>query len=96
MPHITHKFITIHVEQHNRWKESDVRDFNNRIELLWDDHGCSLPNPTLDGVRSKSEKKRVLSDVGVLSILSFLLLRRLAQPDLLGSPQYRAIDAVRH
>jgi len=95
IPHTTSKFITIRVERYNTWQENDVHLPQNRIKLLWDDNGPSIPNPTLDGVRSKLEKKRVLSHVGVLSILSFVLLRHLAQPDLLGSPQYRAMNAVK-
>ena len=92
--YITSHFITIHVEQYNIWKESDVRDPKNRIELLWVPGG-RRSNHTLDDIRSKLDKKRVLSDVCVLSILSFVLLSHLAQPDLLRKPQYEAINAVK-
>ena len=74
IPHIDSTFITIHVERYNTWKKCDVLDPRNRIKLLWDDNGRSIPNPTLDDVRSKLDKKWMLSDVGVLSILSFILL----------------------
>lgn len=91
--HVNSNFITIHVRKYKTWSKEDVEDPRNRIKLLYNDG--STPNATLNAVRTKLDKKRVLSDVCVLSILSFVLLSHLAQPDLLGSLQYQAIDAMK-
>jgi len=65
-PHIDSQFITIHVKNYTTWTEKDVRNSQNCIKLLWnakDDR--PKPNDTLDSVRRKLDKKRVLN-VGVL------------------------------
>ena len=93
IPHINSNFITIHVRRCKAWTRQDVQNPLNRIKLLG--NNGSSGNATLDAVRTKLDKERVLSDVCVPSVLSFiLLLSYLAQADLLGSAQYRAIDAV--
>ena len=94
MPHIASEFITIHVGKYQTWSQGDVENPQNNIKLLWKNGSSS--NATLDAVRTKLDKMRVLSDVCVASVLSFIptLLSYLVQADLLGGAQYRVIDVI--
>jgi hypothetical protein len=68
IPYIDSNFITIYVGKYKTWSKQDVENPRNHIELLW--NNGSTPNPTLEAVRTKLDKKRALSDVCVPSVLS--------------------------
>jgi hypothetical protein len=58
--------ITVHVGDIKTWAEDDISNPLNCIVKLWEDDS---PDTHLDGVRSKLDEKRVLSDVRVFVCL---------------------------
>jgi hypothetical protein len=84
--------VTIHVEKLNTWTINDIRNPQNGITMLWESNP-QTPNTTLDDIRSKLGKRRVPSDVCVLSSSPLVLLSCCAQA-LLCTHQYKLLIAV--
>ena len=61
--------ITVHVRDIKTWTEGDISNRLNCIVKLWEDNS---PDAHLDDVRSKLDKKRILSDVCVRLLASLL------------------------